>query len=256
MRSLPPAMLATPCGIAHCSRDDPACWRRTMQPLHGVSARVAPLDSLLSPSAGPRVRLIKLDAQGWECKALGGLARTLASDGRAAGATLVAELASGWLSAQCCGMRWLQHLMRVRPDWEVRCTAKAWAEATCVSFARGPASNASQLPSSVVGAEVVPQLSLTEREQLMRSMARCRRGDPNDVLPLERPCCPAANPEESLHTVGRCAARKARGLCVSQARAAWVRTYCKTDCAPPSRTVSFEYPCSDRSRPSPLISKP
>lgn len=222
-----------------------------MKPLRGASARVAALDSLI-PSVGPPVRLIKLDAQGWECKALGGLVRTLAADGRAAGAILVAELASGWLNAQCCGMRWLQHLMRVRPDWEVRCTAKAWAEATCVSFAR-PASNASRLPSSVVGSEIVAPLNASEREEIVRSMERCRRGDPNDMLPLERPCCPAANPEEKLHTVGRCAARKARGLCVSQARAAWVRTYCKNKCSARARSqiVSFSNrpaACVERAR--------
>ena len=129
-------------------------------------------------------------------------------------------------------MQWLQHLMHLGPAWRVACTSKAWAEATCVSHAK-QGSNTSRLPASVVGTEeIAPLTNATHVAELKASMGRCRRGEevvhPQDVLPLERPACPAVNPEVTQGTVGRCRMRKARGLCMS--RANWVKFYCPVTC--------------------------
>ena len=215
---------------ADCSREDPACWRRSMH--RGGTVGILPLDEVFPLGLGG-VRLLKLDAQGYECKILDGLARARAlGPPSIAGLTVVAELASGWLSAQCCGMQWLQTLMRLGPAWRVACTAKAWAEATCVSHAE-QGSNTSLLPTSVVGTEEIPPLTNASHvAELKASMGRCRRGEevvhPQDVLPLERPECPELNPEEAQGTAGRCRMRKAKGLCSS--RANWVRIYCPVTC--------------------------
>jgi FkbM family methyltransferase len=225
-----------------CPRDDAACWQATMLKVEGSRVKVETLAHIFPDGLGRAARVLKLDAQGWECKILQGLRNAHTNQvGQPQGPppldtsalTIVTELAPGWLGAQCCGMRYLQHLTRLGPDWRVTCSSKAWAETSCVSHP--PHANASRLPASVVGSEVIPPLNRSEVESLQASMARCRKGDANlnltaaDMLPFERPCCSPANIEVKLGTEGRCRWRKAKGLC-RQIRAGWVREYCPATC--------------------------
>ena len=134
---------------------------------------LARLDDLF-PSGLGLTRLAKLDTQGGECRALEGARASLAAS-PSLGA-LVAEASAGLLAAQCCGRRWLLHLMHAHGDrWTVSCTPRAGpgGEATCTGRALAAApSNVSALPRGVLGDRVKPHerkpLTLAQVEGLWR----------------------------------------------------------------------------------------
>ena len=81
-----------------------------------LNVSVLPLDHVFPQGFGG-VRMIKVDAQGYECKVLQG-AHMAARQGKqprlaAPGLqTVVTEIASRWLHTQCCRPHWLLHLLR------------------------------------------------------------------------------------------------------------------------------------------------
>jgi len=137
-----------PGGAARTTARRLACSQQ-MRQLHSrvPSAR---LDDLFPRGLG-MTRLVKLDVQGHECNVLEGARATMAASSHLSAITT--EVSSGLLGANCCGRRWLLHLLHVRgPQWTVSCTRRerrAGGEATCVARAVG--SNLTGLPTSVLG---------------------------------------------------------------------------------------------------------
>ena len=88
-----------------------------------INVTILPLDSVFPRGTGG-VRLLKVDAQGFECRVLRGAAAALAGTVafEALGITTpppphrlqvaVVEMASKWLHAQCCRPNWLMHMLR------------------------------------------------------------------------------------------------------------------------------------------------
>lgn len=81
-----------------------------------------------------QVRLVKLDTQGYECRALEGARNALNRSSRLQ--VVASEVADTWLYQQCCRPTWLHHLLRVGTRWAVTCTgsrnAKVRSEYTCL----------------------------------------------------------------------------------------------------------------------------
>ena len=73
------------------------------------SAHVVPLDDLF-PNGFGRVRHLKVDVQGFECKVVRGMWRAISRS--PALQTVVVEVAALWLKAQCCHSVWLLHMLR------------------------------------------------------------------------------------------------------------------------------------------------
>ena len=160
----------------HISHKTPRCGRMRRH----AEVPLVRLDDVFPLGLGD-VRLIKLDVQGSECAVLQGARATLSqprrtySSHRLSG--IVSEVASGWLRAQCCGRRWLTHLLHVDSrrvgdgavePWAVSCTRRngPGGEATCVSRMRG--SNLSALPAAVLGSLPASSLGFAQIEGLWR----------------------------------------------------------------------------------------
>lgn len=127
-----------------------------------LNVTILPLDNIFPRGTGG-VRLLKVDAQGFECRVLRGAAAALAgvASSRAQLATpsshrlqvVVVEMASKWLHAQCCRPLWLMHMLRsigqpsaldyegplLQPNgmqhgpWNVSCLHAGAQENTCIA---------------------------------------------------------------------------------------------------------------------------
>ena len=176
-----------------CRRRDARCKAGLMRRL-AANATVVPLDGLF-PSGLGQTRLIKLDTQGSECAVLDGAARAIGRSPRVS--AIATEVASGWLDAQCCGKRYLLHLLRSqrvqwlswgadRP-WKVSCTRLyTRTGGTCLahphaSAGRG-AGNLSQLRLGDARTEQL--LSPHEAGRLRARMQQCRES--REAAPLSR----------------------------------------------------------------------
>ena len=147
------------------------------------TVRVLPLDDIW-PSAQSLhgVRLMKLDTQGFECKVLDGARRLLRTSTRLD--VIVSEFATDWLSAQCCGMRWLKHLMTPEtPEarWQRACQ-QGTGESFCVSRRVPEAGSARSSESTpwhprvvTFGERVDPErLGVAQITRLQQEMSWCQ----------------------------------------------------------------------------------
>ena len=97
-------------------------------------ATVAPLDAIFPTGFGD-VKMVKIDTQGFECKAIRGAQRALAQSARLL--AVASESSIGHLRLQCCNSLLLNELLEsARPDWDVSCTLMMGYEQTCVGHSR------------------------------------------------------------------------------------------------------------------------
>lgn len=124
-----------------------------------LNVTIAPLHTIFPRGMGG-VRLLKVDAQGFECRVLQGAAPALSAPPPTAATApahrlqvAVVEMASKWLHAQCCRPHWLMHMLRslgqptaldeagplLQPSgwqhgpWNVSCLHAGSQENTCIA---------------------------------------------------------------------------------------------------------------------------
>jgi FkbM family methyltransferase len=106
-----------------------ACGNRLMYQ-SASSVPVAPLDGIFPEGFGA-VGLVKMDVQGYECKALLGGRATFSKSPHVQ--AVFTEMSSRWLNSQCCAQLSLLHLLHhARPSWTVSCVNKWGTDGTCV----------------------------------------------------------------------------------------------------------------------------
>lgn len=111
-----------------------ACIARRMQ--MGGHVAVVPLDGIFPRGLGS-VGLLKIDTQGFECNVLRGARIALSRSHNLM--AVVAEVATSWLNAQCCGRTMLYELLRTaRPAWGVSCTKRVGSDSNCVGYRETP----------------------------------------------------------------------------------------------------------------------
>ena len=122
-------------GCSGGPRQVDACARRTMR--SGGDVLVAPVDAIFPNGLG-NTRVFKIDTQGFECNVLRGSQNALSRSVQLK--AIVAEVATGWLAAQCCGQMLVWKLLQnAQPGWETSCTPRVGPDSLCIGY--GPTSS-------------------------------------------------------------------------------------------------------------------
>ena len=182
--------------VKDASLRDALC-NHTVLPAQDVN--VLPLDTIF-PNGLRRLRQMKLDVQGFECKVLGGGERLLTSAKSPHLSVITSEVAANWLVAQCCGVRWLKHAMTPEGMWRT-CTRKHGTDFTCVSR-RKPSTwpiSSPWPPTMLTGGErtePLMQLPANQQSNLKEGMAWCRKNPMEHKKMLKRRSARRAEKEE------------------------------------------------------------